>query len=130
MKIKKYVFVFLIAFFLNLIWENLHSFLYIRYQGEEITQFILLRAAFFDAVIVTVIVFLLRKFPYFIIPIGIAVAIFIEYHAFLTFRWSYKDIMPIIPILKTGLSPTIQLGLTAFLSYKVVISMNKLHNKE
>jgi len=32
----------------------------------------------------------------------------------------YNELMPIIPILNVGLSPTIQLGLTGYLAYRAI----------
>jgi hypothetical protein len=54
-----------------------------------------------------------------IIFIGILIAIFNEWYGLNTGRWLYNDLMPIIPIIKTGLTPTIQLGLLGYFSYKI-----------
>jgi len=54
---KKY-FDFVLSFLLNLIWENLQSFLYLSYQAEKITELILLRATLTDALIITRFAFL------------------------------------------------------------------------
>ena len=35
-------------------------------------------------------------------------------------RWSYSDLMPIIPLLQVGLLPTVQLALLTLLSFRVV----------
>ncbi len=51
---KKWILVFVYAFGLNLIWENLHSFLYVHYKQGPITEFILVRAAISDALIIRV----------------------------------------------------------------------------
>lgn len=53
---KKIFLVFILSFVLNLIWENLHSFLYVEYMGNKITEFILLRASVVDAIIITILV--------------------------------------------------------------------------
>ena len=98
---KKLVVIFIIAFLLNWVWENLHSILYLHYQGEAITQLVLLRASFFDAFFITLM------------------AVLLEQWALATNRWAYSDQMPIIPWLEVGLTPAIQLGITAYLAYKM-----------
>jgi len=50
---KKVSLIFILSFFLNLIWENLHSYFYTVYMGGEITETILLRASIADAIIIT-----------------------------------------------------------------------------
>ncbi|KKW34162.1 MAG: hypothetical protein UY80_C0024G0009 [Parcubacteria group bacterium GW2011_GWB1_53_43] len=72
---KKVSLIFILSFFLNLIWENLHSYFYIVYMGGEITETILLRASIADAIIIIlltlpfVLVASLRKRSWLIIPI-------------------------------------------------------------
>lgn len=122
--VKRLTVIFVIAFFLNLIWENLHVFLYANYQGRGITELILLRATLFDAIFITIIclpfLFLprLEKKNYWIIIIGVVLAVLIEWYALLTGRWSYNSHMPIIPFLNVGLTPTIQLALLGFVSFE------------
>ena len=124
---KKIFEIFFLSFFCNLIWENLHSYLYASYMGGIITEAILLRASLADAVIITLLslpfVFIvkLRNKSLVIIFIGILIAILIELYALRTGRWAYNEYMPIIPILFIGLTPTIQLGLLGYLSYRLVV---------
>lgn len=124
---KKIFSIFLLSFFLNLIWENLHSHLYVHYLGQKITEFILMRASLVDAITITVISFpflfntALSKKDWLIILAGILIAISIELYALKTGRWAYNNSMPIIPILNIGLTPTIQLALTGYLSYWLVV---------
>lgn len=124
---KKVFLIFILSFVLNLIWENLHSLLYVGYMGGKITEFILLRASIADAVIITLMslpfVFMprLKGKSWLIIFIGVLVAIFIELWALNTGRWAYNEYMPIIPILGIGLTPTIQLGFLGYLSYRLVV---------
>lgn len=125
---KKIFLIFLLSFILNLIWENLHSLLYVGYMGGKITEFILLRASVADAVIITLLslpfvcVPSLRGKSWLIIFIGVLVAIGIEWYALDTGRWVYNGYMPIIPILGVGLTPTIQLGLLGYLSYWFILA--------
>lgn len=122
---KRIFVIFAVAFFLNLVWENLHSFLYSNYKGVEITQLILLKATLGDAVMIVLItlpfVFLasFRKNLWGIVLIGLIVAISIEWYALATDRWTYNAYMPIIPILAVGFTPTIQLALLGYLSFKI-----------
>jgi hypothetical protein len=125
MNLKKLGLIFVFAFGLNMIWENLHVRLYTNYKGGEITEWILTRATFWDAVIITALfavslLLSLRLRPYFVIFGGLLVAIFMERWALATERWAYKPSMPIIPFFETGLTPTIQLALLGALSILIV----------
>jgi hypothetical protein len=120
---KKLLLIFVFAFISNALWENLHAFLYAGYKGGQITEYILLRASFWDAILVSIILlpFLYLKFlktkPYLIFIAGVIVAIGIEWYALRTGRWAYNSLMPIIPFLKIGLTPTLQLGSLGYLTY-------------
>lgn len=119
---------FLVSLILNLLWENAHAALYVHYQGGAITEYILLRAALVDAIIITVLVipFLsvhtLRTRPWVLIPLGIVVSVLIEWWALGSGRWAYTAGMPIIPLLGVGLTPTIQLGILGYCAYKFTTS--------
>lgn len=122
---KKLAVIFISAFVLNWVWESFHSCLYVHYKGGVITQFILARAALFDAVFITLLAFLFlnikflngRHWPAFVI--GVIFAVALEIFALKTGRWAYNDFMPIIPILKAGITPTFQLGFLSFLLFKL-----------
>jgi len=122
---KRIISVFFISFILNLIWENLHSVLYADYMGGKITEFILLRAALVDGVIIAIITLpfifspLFKKQSWLIILIGFIVSVFIEHYALGTGRWAYNTLMPIIPFLSLGLTPILQLGLLGYASFKI-----------
>jgi len=128
---KKISLIFILAFILNLVWENLHSYLYAGYMGGKITEFILIRASIADAVIISllsipfVFVSSFKEKSWTIIFIGVLIALFIELYALNTGRWVYNEYMPIIPILGVGLTPMIQLGFLGYLSYRLV-EKNKL----
>lgn len=113
------------AFFLNLIWENLHSVLYASYKGGAITEFILARASLFDAFIISVISlpFLLlsffRKRVWLMFVIATVVAVMNEWYGLGTGRWVYNAYMPILPLVNVGLTPTLQLGTLGILSFKI-----------
>ncbi len=121
---KRTFIIFTFAFVANLVWENLHSRLYLAYGGGPITEIILWLASFWDAVII-VVIFLpflhfnfLKSKPWIIFVLGVAISLAIEWYALATNRWAYGPLMPIIPFLGTGLTPTLQLGLLGYLAYK------------
>ena len=120
---KKWFLVFILSFSLNWLWENFHSNLYVHFQGGQITPAVLLYASLVDALIITAAIILFRRLPladqkiWFLILALVAISIFIEWRALLTNRWAYNNLMPIIPWLKIGLTPTIQLGLTGYLTH-------------
>ena len=120
---KKIVYILFIALVLNIIWENLHSVLYVNYQGGIITEHILLRASLWDALMIVAI-----TFPFFFLPkrwqwgiflLGFVIAVGIEWWALQTGRWAYTSAMPIIPFLSVGLTPALQLGLLGLASFKI-----------
>lgn len=121
--LKKLGLVFIVSFALNLVWENLHALLYTAYQGGPITEFILLRATFGDAVMLTalalpfVYVRFFRQRLWLIVPLGLALAVWIEWYALGAGRWSYNAAMPLVPFLEVGLTPTVQLAITGYITY-------------
>lgn len=121
---KKLLFVFLVAFVLNLAWEFAHSVLYMSYQGGGITNFILFRAAVWDAGIIQVLVFSAyaskTNKTAFVVIGGLVVSIAIELWALQIGRWTYDISMPMVPFLNIGLTPTIQLALTGWLAQKLI----------
>jgi hypothetical protein len=125
--VKKAAMVFLVAFVLNALWEHAHALLYIHYRGGEITNLILLRAAFFDALITAAIItpaFLygwFRDRSWYIILVGILFAIALEWWALGTGRWAYNVYMPIVPFFSVGITPTVQLGLLGYISYRITL---------
>ncbi len=127
MMLRKLVSVFILAFILNWIWEFFHSRLYLHYQNGPITSFILFRAALVDALIILILVVVAQKFKInkslFVVLAGLVVAIVVEIWALKTGRWAYNSLMPIIPIIKIGLSPTLQLAMTAFIAQQVVYAI-------
>ena len=122
---KRALIIFVVAFVLNAVWENLHVFLYDNYMGGKITEFILLRASLADAIMITIITLpfiifsSLKQKSWLIIIFGVILAILIELWALRTGRWDYNEYMPIVPILLVGLTPAIQLGLLGYFSFKI-----------
>lgn len=120
------IYLFIIAFVLNFIWENLHRFLYVSYKNKSIDEPILLRAALVDAFIISLLYFFSQQFKSLIIPVfsiiiaGLIIAILMEKWALRKQRWVYSSKMPIIPLIKTGLTPTVQLALTGFVVFELM----------
>ena len=113
---RKLSIVFVSALILNLVWEHFHSVLYVHYQGGEITSFLLTRAAFFDAFIITFFAYIFRNIWY-VVAVAFFFAVGLEIWAIETSRWAYKEVMPVI--LGVGLTPAIQLPLLAYISIKI-----------
>ena len=130
---KKIGNIFLLAFILNVLWENLHSFLYSNYMGGEITEFILIRASLFDALLIAIIslpfIFFdkLKNKSWLIIIIGLIIAILNEWYGLGTGRWMYNSFMPILPIINVGLTPALQLGILGYVSFRLVESKFQSH---
>jgi hypothetical protein len=123
--LRKTVVIFFVAFATNYVWEHLHSLLYTSYHSHSITELVLLRASLVDAILILLITlpFLSVKSSnrgaFFIIPVGILVGILIELWALNTGQWQYTQLMPIIPFIQTGLTPTLQLGILGYVAYRI-----------
>ena len=128
---KRYSLIFVVAFVLNLIWENLHSFLYLNYQGGPITELNLLRATLFDAVFITLLFLLTDSLKlknrglYIQIGLSFLVTVLIEVFALATTRWVYGLYMPIIPFLEVGFTPILQLPLLTWLTGRLVLTSSQ-----
>ncbi len=119
---KKWLILFVGAFLLNALWENLHSIFYTKYRGGSITEFILLRAALVDAFYILFLALAARWFqkPWMMVIGGFLLAVGIEVWALGTSRWAYASSMPLLPILDVGLLPVLQLAATGYLIYLLV----------
>ena len=138
MKSIKHIFVihtliFLFAFFLNLIWEILHTQLYISTMNHNLFGYMYMGAV--DGFLVLLIYWIvclqtqtffwladLKK--HFILILGSAVflSFFIEVkNVYINHVWSYTSAMPIIPFLQVGLSPVLQMIVTTLLSFLFTI---------
>ncbi|HEY4508119.1 MAG TPA: hypothetical protein VJJ55_00495 [Candidatus Paceibacterota bacterium] len=130
---RKFLIVFVAAFLLNILWEEAHSALYVSYQGGAITNFILFRAALFDAAVIALFAYLCSYSPLskgalpssaggmsiFIFVLALFIfAILLEKWALATGRWVYADAMPLVPLLNVGLTPAIQLGVSGYVSMR------------
>ena len=113
------------SYAVNLVWEVLHAPLYLHFRSGPITWPVLLYAAAVDATVITVLGWLVRRFPRreLRLPLlflgGVTAALAIEWRALATARWAYGPFMPVVPLLNTGWSPTLQLGLTGVAAYLI-----------
>ncbi len=120
---KQIIFLTIIAFVLHIVWENMQAPLFQGYASFV--------AHFPMCVIGTVGDVVITLFVYFIIGllkndfnwivglnkkditvlaiIGFFIAVGIEWRALLFGMWDYTDTMPIIPYLKIGLTPVLQM---------------------
>lgn len=118
--------IFFVGFLLNLLWENLHAPLYVHYRGGAISEYILFRAALFDALVISIFAAILsfapfRRWRLWLMPVaGIFFAVGLELWALQTGRWEYTAWMPLAPFLNVGLSPMFQLGMTGWLALWVL----------
>lgn len=123
MIIRQLCVVFVVAFALNALWENVHAALYVHYKGAPITELVLVRAALFDAFIIFLGACLLLFAPaihshkWFIFALLTIFAVGLEVWALGGGRWAYTSAMPLVPFIRVGLTPTIQLALLAYASY-------------
>src|SRR5882724_10118161 len=124
--IKKLILIFLLSFALNLIWENAHAMLYVLPSGAPLTEMMLLRATLFDAIFTTILAvpFIVSQWfsrrLWLALPVGIIVSVVIELEALATGKWAYAVAMSLVPLLHTGLTPTVQLGILAYATYKML----------
>lgn len=85
-----------------------------------------MRSALIDATFITAMAALFVRVVYFknrlwfALVFGFVASVSLELYALQTGRWAYSDLMPVVPFLKTGLTPTIQIGLLSFLIFKAV----------
>lgn len=115
-----------VAFLLHLIWENTQAPLYSGYQSFSRHFPICFVATFGDVVITLSALAFMRLFKKDISHpadflglaiVGFLIAVVIEQHALLAGKWSYAPSMPIVPILKVGLVPVLQMTLLLPLSF-------------
>lgn len=120
--------ILIVAYVLNLIWEKSHMVLYNIAAIPMEPWWILVRATFWDAVIISGVYLLVytkdTKKRYILSAcICLCIAIFIEQRAMLEGRWEYLPSMPLV--FGMGLSPLIQLPLLAILTYEMVEKIAK-----
>jgi len=127
---KQIIFLSLIAFVLHVIWENMQAPLFQGYVSF-IAHFPMCLVGTVGDVAITLFVYFIvallkndfnwiatlnKKDIIILVVIGFLIAVGIEWRALLFGRWAYADAMPIIPYLKVGLLPILQMTLLLPLS--------------
>lgn len=127
---KKTVKILASAFVLNFLWEISQAFLYApHFSGTADFIIVHLRASLGDLILVVLILladsFLLERIfseesPGWrrsgaVMLGGALVGIAVEKYALASGRWQYNELMPVIPILRVGLTPILQMALIPFL---------------
>lgn len=140
MKISRQIFLlFFAAFIQNLIWENVQASLFAGYSSF-VQHFPMCFFATIGDVVFTLLIYLgvgLLKNDFWWIAqvnkkdilvlaaIGFFYAVGIEWQALLFEKWRYANTMPIIPYLKIGLTPVLQMTILLPLSFYLVKLLNK-----
>ena len=125
-----------VAFLLHLVWENAQAPLYAGFQSFSQHFSMCLIGTLGDMVITfSVLGFMLllkkdvtRSADFLALAVlGFIVAVLIEQHALLVGKWGYALTMPILPVLKVGLTPILQMTLLLPLSFYLakVIKIHK-----
>jgi hypothetical protein len=108
----------------NYVWEMAQMPLYEDMPFSELSSWLLcFRASLGDGLIIVAIwgigaavyrsVFWFRPLrigpALLLLAAGALIAVLIELHALTARRWAYSDLMPVLPLIGTGLSPLVQL---------------------
>jgi len=121
---RKIIFISVLTFFLNFIWEISQAFLYMpHFVGISGLITVHLRASLGDILIIFIILMLdtLIFGPVYgkisiqrllaMVFVGFVLATLVEKYALSSGRWVYNPLMPIIPWLNVGLTPILQMML-------------------
>ena len=114
--------IFLAAFAINLVWEYLQYDLYIPIHHLTKTWYTLIGASILDAFYVLALFVIFYRFGLWVVLLlALILATSTELWA-LHFRiWQYTEGMPIIPLLKVGLSPALQLVTTSLIVWFLLL---------
>lgn len=137
---KKHIFaLFVTALGFQAIWENAQAPLFIGYSSFWQHFLICLRGTIGD-IAITLFVFTLFGFlkkdflwiaklnaldAIMLAVIGFSIATAIEWRALLLERWAYTPAMPIIPYIKVGLTPILQMTLLLPLTMYIAKKLTK-----
>ncbi len=128
---KKFFLATTLTFGLNFVWEVAQSFLYApHYQGLGQLISVHLWASLGDVVMVAVILSVAevvsgrisknknKKLELLsIIFFGFLLAVAVEKYALVNSMWAYNSLMPVLPWLKVGLTPVLQLMLIPIVTW-------------
>ena len=139
-KFRLLIYIFIIGFLLNLIWENVQAPLYEGYTNLWDHFMMCFWASIVDAAVILLLYALFAlwfknsfwikhlnwKNGLLLMLVGAAIALGFEFWAFQNEVWAYTERMPLVPALNIGLSPLLQMMLlplfTFILSYRIVKS--------
>lgn len=139
-----FIFLSLIAFLLHVIWENAQGPLFQGYTSFA-EHFPICFLGTVGDVAITLFVFVIiallkndfnwiaslkKKDIAVLAVVGLFIAVGIEWRALLFGRWAYTDAMPIIPYLKVGLLPIVQMTLLLPLSVFITGKFSAVLNKK
>lgn len=122
---KQIIYLFLTAFILHIVWENAQAPLFQEYASFANHFPVCFVGALGDVAITLLVYFIVallkNNFGWVIVlnkkdiislaVVGFFIAVGIEWRALLFGRWAYTIAMPIIPYLKVGLAPILQMTL-------------------
>lgn len=123
--VRQWAVLLVLAFGLNIVWEFSQRPLYLSYQSGPVMDVILTRAAVWDAAYIALLVWLYRRLPmaqqktWLFIIAAVVLAVIIEFWAQSTGRWVYSEFMPLVPWLRVGLAPTLQLAVTGYVAMRL-----------
>lgn len=111
-----------ITFFLNLLYELLHSLLYTTCLEARLPKYVylILKAAIFDAFAIAIIYYMTQGSIILFAVFCIMFAYFWEWYSLKKKKWEYSSSMPVI--LGVGMTPLFQLALTGLASLYFVIN--------
>lgn len=131
-----------LGFLLNYIWEKLHIALYANYENfvASLPLPVAIYTSIIDASIILAIylgIALLRQNILWIknmrmkdavlaIFSGIIIAFLIEWNGLAREKWEYNQYMPLVPLVKIGLSPLLQMGILPLVTF---FAVKKIHKK-
>jgi hypothetical protein len=123
--LKKLASGFVLALVLNWAWEIAQNGLYLNYhQGGPVTSFVLFQAALGDAAIISILILIAQIFKLnkslLVVLGGLIISVVLEIWALKTGRWAYNSLMPIIPVIKVGLTPTVQLAAIGYIVQRLI----------
>ena len=130
MTIYLLVTLFFVGFFINLLWELLHSTLYKTCWDAPLNKFVYLmvKGSTFDGIVIVIIYFITRLLfgDYYLVAFVFIAFLFAygwEIYSGKAGRWGNFDKMPLV--FGAGLTPIVQLAITGAVSIYVVVMFFK-----
>ena len=111
---------FLAGFFINLLYELLHSLLYTTCLNAPLQKYVylMLKAAIFDGLAIALIYYIVRGNVWLFVIAALVFAYAWEWHSLREKKWEYSAKMP--RMLGVGATPLFQLAFTGLLSLYIV----------